>query len=166
MPRLLPPDGEHGWTPFIWLIYLSAYLIYPIWVASSPLVWAIDATGLVAFLVLYFRGFWVDGRRRLRVIAGLAVLGMAIAPFNPGSLTFFVYAAAFVGGAAARGWASVWIIGLTVIGVATAAGQTFLQGWRTPLERDLQVILVLAREVRPLRRRRDTLGALAWLAGR
>ena len=101
MPRLLPPDGEHGWTPFVWLIYLSAYLIFPIWVGSSPLVWAIDAAGLVAFLALYFRGYWVEGARRLPIIAGLAVLGVALAPFNPGSLTFFVYAAAFVGGAAA-----------------------------------------------------------------
>ena len=112
MPRLLPPDGEHGWTPFVWLIYLSAYLIFPIWVGSSPLVWAIDAAGLVAFLALYFRGYWVEGARRLPIIAGLAVLGAALAPFNPGSLTFFVYAAAFVGGAAAGRAAAAWIVGL------------------------------------------------------
>ena len=143
MPRLLPPDGEHGWTPFVWLIYLSAYLIFPIWVGSSALVWAIDAAGLVAFLALYFRGYWVDGARRLPIIAALAALGVALAPFNPGSLTFFVYAAAFVGGAAAGRVAAAWIVALTFAGVATAAGQAMLQGWRTPLEPMLGVTVVV-----------------------
>lgn len=143
MLRLLPPDGEHGWTPFVWLIYLSAYVIFPIWVGSSALVWVVDAVGLAAFLALYFRGFWVDGKPRLRIITGLSVLGMVMTPFNPGALTFFVYAAAFVGGAAAGGVAAARIVGLTVAGVATAAAQTLLQGWRTPLEPMLVITVVL-----------------------
>ena len=143
MPRLLPPDGEHGWTPFVWLIYLSAYLIFPIWVGSSALVWALDAAGLAVFLALYFRGFWVDGARRLPIIAGLAALGGSITPFNPGALTFFVYGAAFVGGAAAGRAAAAWIVGLTLAGIATAAGQALLQGWRTPLEPMLGVTVAL-----------------------
>ena len=143
MPRLLPPDGEHGWTPFVWLIYLSAYLIYPFWVGSRALVWAVDAVGLVAFLALYFRGFWVDGARRLPIIGGLAVLGAALAPINPGALTFFIYASAFIGGACAGRSAALWVIGLTVAGVSIAATLALVQGWRTPLEPMLIVSVIL-----------------------
>jgi two-component system sensor histidine kinase DesK len=143
MPRLLPPDGAHGWTPYVWLIYLSAYAIYPFWVGASALVWAADAAGLVAFLALYFRGYWVDGARRLPVIAGLAVLGAALAPVNPGALTFFIYAAAFIGGACAGRAATLWIIGLTVAGVGLAVLLAVVQGWRTPLEPMLIVSVIV-----------------------
>jgi two-component system sensor histidine kinase DesK len=143
MPRLLPPDGAHGWTQYVWLIYLSAYAIYPFWVGASALVWAADAAGLVAFLALYFRGYWVDGARRLPVIAGLAVLGAALAPVNPGALTFFIYAAAFIGGACAGRAATLWIIGLTVAGVGLAVLLAVVQGWRTPLEPMLIVSVIV-----------------------
>ena len=143
MPRLLPPDGEHGWTPFVWLIYLSAYVIYPFWVGASALVLAIDVVGMAAFLALYFRGFWVDGARRLPIIAGLAVLGAGLAPINPGALTFFIYAAAFIGGACAGRAAALWIVGLTISGVSIGAGLAVVQGWRTPLEPMLIVSVIL-----------------------
>ena len=143
MPRLLPPDGEHGWTPYVWLIYLSAYVIYPFWVGASALVWTVDAVGLVAFLALYFRGYWVDGARRLPIIAGLALLGGGLAPINPGALTFFIYAAAFIGGACAGKAAALWIGALTVAGVSLATTLALVQGWRTPLEPMLIVSVIL-----------------------
>jgi two-component system sensor histidine kinase DesK len=135
MIRVLPRDGEHGWTPFVWLIYLSAYVLYPFWIPSrAAWIGILDIAGLAAFLALYFRGYWVDGRERVPIIAGLAGLGLVLAPLNPGALAFFVYASAFIGGALRGRAAAVWVGGLTLVGVATALATYSLQGWKTYLE--------------------------------
>ena len=59
--RLLPESSPLGWTPFAWLVYLSFFLVYAIW-NNSPRDWLIDGPALALFLVLYFRGFWLEGR--------------------------------------------------------------------------------------------------------
>jgi two-component system sensor histidine kinase DesK len=141
--RLLPRDGEHGWTPFVWLIYLSAYVLHPFLVATAPWLWLGHAAGLVAFLALYFCGFWVDGRERLPIIAALGLLGLGVTPLNPGALAFFVYASAFVGGAATGRAAAVWIVGLTIVGVGTAITAYLVQGWRTILDPMLLISVAL-----------------------
>jgi two-component system sensor histidine kinase DesK len=53
--------------------------------------------GLVAFLALYFRGFWVSGNQLLVIIAAITLLGVLYWPRNPGAGSFFIYAAAFAG---------------------------------------------------------------------
>jgi two-component system sensor histidine kinase DesK len=141
--RLLPRDGEHGWTPFVWLIYLSAYVLHPILVRPWPWLWSVHAAGLGAFLILYFRGYWVDGRERVPIIAGLAVLGVVLTPLNPGALAFFVYASAFIGGAVTGRTAAAWIVGLTLAGLATAATVYLTYGWRTVLDPMLLVTVAL-----------------------
>jgi two-component system sensor histidine kinase DesK len=88
---------------------------------EPALSWALWATGLVAFLALYFRGYAVDGSGRVPVIVALGALGAALSPINPGALMFFTYATAFVGGAVRSSRAGIWIGALTLTGVATAA---------------------------------------------
>jgi two-component system sensor histidine kinase DesK len=87
---------------------------------STPMAWAVWAAGLAAFLVLYFRGYWVDGAKRVPVILGLAILGVVLTPMNPGAAMFFTYAAGFVGGAVSTRSAGLWIGGLTLAGVITS----------------------------------------------
>ena len=96
--RLLPENRELGWTPYAWLVYLAFYLAVPI-PYTSPRTYVLTALGLCAFLPLYFWGYWLPGRRRLWVVAGIAALGCLYATTNPGSSVFFVYAAAFIGDA-------------------------------------------------------------------
>ncbi|MGE0043645.1 MAG: sensor histidine kinase [Vicinamibacterales bacterium] len=123
--RLLPADSEHGWTPYLWLVYLAPYALFPYVTGAAPGGWLLQAAGLATFLPLYFRGYWVDGSARLPIILGIAALGVSLSWLNLGALSFFIYAAAFVGGArtgTAAGW---WIGGLTLAGVSAAA----LSGW-------------------------------------
>jgi two-component system sensor histidine kinase DesK len=120
--QLLPRDSEHGWTPYVWLMYLVLYAGYPFVARVHGLPLLLHLAGLVAFLVVYFRGYWVDGARRLPVIAALVVLGVGLSFVNPGAWMFFVYASAFVGGSRTGSAAGIWIGGITLIGVATAAG--------------------------------------------
>ena len=95
--RLLPADKGLGWTPYAWLVYLSFFLVYPLWARPSAAGWGLHAAVVFAFLLLYFRGFWLQGRRLLPIIVGIALLGAIAIPFNPGASCFFIYAAAFLG---------------------------------------------------------------------
>jgi two-component system sensor histidine kinase DesK len=95
--RLLPKHPELGWTPYVWLIYLGFYLMYPVLGKASAWEWTATAAGIVVFLVLYLRGYWEEGPRILWCAGGIALLGIAFAPLNPGSNVFFVYASGFLG---------------------------------------------------------------------
>jgi two-component system sensor histidine kinase DesK len=94
--RLLPDDPEIGWTPYAWLIYLTSFLAWPALRPASAREWALTVAGTVVFLVLYFWGHWLEGRKILWAAGGILLLGVLFAPWNPGAGTFFIYAASFV----------------------------------------------------------------------
>jgi two-component system sensor histidine kinase DesK len=95
--RLLPKDKEIGWTPYAWLVYLMFVPLYPFFSREgSPSRWMANCAGMAVFLVLYFWGYWLKGRKLLWVILAITLLGAGFAPFNPGASVYFVYAAAFL----------------------------------------------------------------------
>src|SRR5271166_4282112 len=94
--NLSPRDKAHGWAPYIWLAYLSFFLLDPILNHAGWKQWLLTAIGTVIFLVLYFGLFWLENSRALWHIAGMMILGLLFAPINSGASTFFVFAAAFV----------------------------------------------------------------------
>lgn len=95
--RLLPHDPEIGWTPYAWLIYLGFYVTYPFLRGASPLEWIFMSVGLIAFLVLYFWGYWLEGPRVLWAAGGILLLAVLLTPINLGATSFFIYSAAFIG---------------------------------------------------------------------
>jgi two-component system, NarL family, sensor histidine kinase DesK len=95
--RLLPRDQEIGWTPYVWLIYLAFFFLTPVLSRAGAGEWALTVLGAAVFLVLYFRGFWLRGRRLLPIVAAITLLGVLYTPTNWGAAAFFIYAAAFVG---------------------------------------------------------------------
>jgi two-component system sensor histidine kinase DesK len=120
----LPETHEDGWTPYVWLVYLALYVFYAVEDGTRDWRWLAHAAALAVFLALYFRGFWVDGARRLPIIVALMVLGIVMVPLNPGAATFFIYAAAFVGGARAGRAAAIWIGAIAIIGTTVTAFAT------------------------------------------
>src|SRR5277367_5569803 len=94
--RLLPPDKELGWTPYVWLVYLGFFFIQPVFGGATWTDWLATALASCAFLVLYFVSYWLPARKRLWVIAAITLLGVGFAPSNAGAAVFFVYAAAGV----------------------------------------------------------------------
>ncbi|HXW07868.1 MAG TPA: sensor histidine kinase [Vicinamibacterales bacterium] len=112
--RLLPASLPLGWTPYAWLAYLSFFVVWAA-VVNSPRDWLIDGPALVVFLVLYFRGFWVSGRRLVRISFGILALGLLLAPRNPGASSFVIYAAAFLGEAAPPRIAFRWLAVIVAI---------------------------------------------------
>jgi two-component system sensor histidine kinase DesK len=98
--RLLPPDPHLSWVPYAWLIYLAFYLAYPVFgFFATPSTWetVVAVAGLLVFLPLYFRGFWVAGPELLRIVAAITALAVVMMPINPGASCFFIYAGAFLG---------------------------------------------------------------------
>jgi two-component system, NarL family, sensor histidine kinase DesK len=91
--RLLPPNRELGWTPYVWLVYLGFFFVQPIVERANWKEWLATALGSCVFLVLYFVSYWLQGRRRLWANVAIALLGIGFAPVNAGSAVFIVYAA-------------------------------------------------------------------------
>ena len=123
--RLLPADGGLGWTPFAWLIYLSALAFEPIAVTRagrpSLWLWVLTLAGIAAFLPAYFHGYWVRGVRLMRVIAYIASLGLVLSPVNTGACVFFVYACSFAGRLDRTGYALRTIAVVTAVGLLLGA---------------------------------------------
>ncbi|HYH44552.1 MAG TPA: sensor histidine kinase [Thermoanaerobaculia bacterium] len=95
--RLLPDDPEIGWTPYAWLVYLTFPFGYLLFAPAPAAVWMATAGAAVAFLPIYFRGFWLHGRALIAPAAAIAAIGLLLAPVNPGASTFVIYAASFLG---------------------------------------------------------------------
>ena len=98
--RLLPKDRDHrnlGWTPYAWLVYSIPFLIntFDSRNASRGML-AANLLAYAVFLVLYFTGYWVYGRKLVAVITAMTLLGFLTTPFNPFGTSLFIYAAAMV----------------------------------------------------------------------
>jgi two-component system sensor histidine kinase DesK len=94
--RLLPDNKDLGWTPYAWLIYLTSVPFYGYAGGQRSLAfWVLTSLGMLAFLPLYFRGYWVKDKRLLWIIAAIALFGVVYSPTNAGSSVYFIYAASF-----------------------------------------------------------------------
>jgi two-component system sensor histidine kinase DesK len=118
--RLLPDNKDIGWTPYLWLVYLSSLPISAMLMKAGPMRWALTIAGMIAFLALYFWGWWISGRRLLWVIAGITLLAVLFAPINPGAISYFIYAGSFAGRAGEpKTAARILLAILAVIGVVS-----------------------------------------------
>ncbi|HEY2498355.1 MAG TPA: sensor histidine kinase [Candidatus Angelobacter sp.] len=116
--RLLPQNKDVGWTPYAWLIYLTSVPFYGYATQHTSLrFWTLTVLGMAVFLVLYFRGYWVEGKKLLWIIAAILLLGVVYAPSNPGASVYFIYAAAFVAFTGEAGFA-LRILPLIVVLIA------------------------------------------------
>ncbi len=128
--RLLPDDPEISWTPYAWLIYLTSFLVWPALRRASAAEWALTAAGTAVFLVLYFWGHWQEGRKILWAAGGILLLGVLLAPWNPGAATFFIYAASFVGDAGPPRFAwSLLAVLLAVLALETPLAHLSPYAW-------------------------------------
>jgi two-component system sensor histidine kinase DesK len=89
-------NREHGWAPFIWLVYSGFFFVQPVLDHVSRKQWALDVLGFVVFLALYFGLFILEKPSGILHIGGMVLLGLLFIPFNGGASTFFIFGAAFV----------------------------------------------------------------------
>ncbi|MEM7053261.1 MAG: sensor histidine kinase [Pseudomonadota bacterium] len=93
---LLPKEHSQGWTPYLWLIYLSFFFIDWFYRPTDLGFNLLAALTLTLFLILYFSAFRRQGVSALCHIIAILALGMAWAPFNTGASVLFIFAASFV----------------------------------------------------------------------
>ncbi|MBE1301945.1 MAG: hypothetical protein GJ680_18820 [Alteromonadaceae bacterium] len=93
--RLLPNDPEIGFLPYVWLVYLAMLFIGLNFTHTSAQIWLGTIASVVVFLILYFRGYWVSGHAIIKYMAAIAILGLGVATFNPGSSVYIIFACAF-----------------------------------------------------------------------
>jgi len=94
--RLLPSNKDVGWTPYAWLIFLSAFFVQPIVDHSSVGWWLAYIGGALVFLATYFRAHWVSGRQLIALAFVQLALGVGFSAVNPGAYVFFTYSASTI----------------------------------------------------------------------
>jgi two-component system sensor histidine kinase DesK len=124
--KLLPDDDDHGWFPYLTLIYFGFFFLDPILTHAGWQKWLATALGTFVFLILYFLFYWLKGVWQRLDLAGIVILGLGFAPFHSGAACFFIYAAALapfavetqaagfglLGGLAVLVTVEVWIVHL------------------------------------------------------
>jgi two-component system, NarL family, sensor histidine kinase DesK len=94
--RLSPLGKTQGWAQYIWLVYLVFFYIDPVLGHADWKKWSITIGATVVFLTLYLSLFLRERKKPLWYIAGMVLLGLAVAPTNAGAATFFIFASAFI----------------------------------------------------------------------
>jgi len=89
-------DKDHGWSPFLWIVYLGFFYPDPVLSHASAKIWALDIAAGVVFLIAYFGLFALQRPRALLHIGVMLLLGVLCMPINSGAGTFFIFAAAML----------------------------------------------------------------------
>ncbi len=94
---LLPQNREHGWAPYVWLVFLSFFFFRPVLDPhTTGRDWLVTLSATVVFLVIYFSVFWVGRPWNYLLIACMAVMGLGLARINEGSSVFMIFTASFL----------------------------------------------------------------------
>ena len=94
--RLLPNNREHGWAPYVWLVFLSFFYFQPILGHAGLKEWLITLSATVLFLAMYFGIFWVKPPLTYLLLGCMVAMGMVLAPLNPGASVFIIFASSFI----------------------------------------------------------------------
>lgn len=97
--RRLDAGERHAVHWFPWLM-----LVWSIWIFITPLIdpasfpqWrAPTFASFAVFLWLFWRAYYRDRRGMLACALGMATLGFAVTPLNPGAQGYLIYACAFI----------------------------------------------------------------------
>ena len=96
MPALLPKNREHGWAPYVWLVFLAFFLWGPIVNHADSREWTITIVATLAFLIMYFGIFWSKPPLSYILVAGMVAEGLTLANHNPGSSVFIILGSSFI----------------------------------------------------------------------
>jgi two-component system, NarL family, sensor histidine kinase DesK len=152
------PSRRDRWFASFWLIYLAFVFVEP-WMARQPLTSWLVATGTVAVFLPLYLGSWTSPRHpRLRYVfmMAMALLGLAVVPFNVGGSTYVIFSAAvagFVLGRPRYAIAYVLAIALILLGVTVLSREPF-EYWMA-LQPVIVVVIGLGNVVAAEERRRN-----------
>src|SRR5690242_1302594 len=111
---LVPKNRDHGWVPYVWLVFLGFFII-PGFLDPHTTTrdLTITAIATAVFLPLYFSVYWTRPPWNYVLIASIAGIGLGLGHINPGSAVFIIYAASFIPWALPKPrWAALCVAGL------------------------------------------------------
>ncbi len=133
---LVPNDRDHGWVPYVWLVFLAFFIVPPILDPhTTARDWQITIAATAVFLVLYFKLFWTGPPWNYALIGGMAAMGLGLGHINPGACVFIIYTASFIPWAIPKPrWAFVGVAGLiTALGVDAIFFHAPVSFWSTAM---------------------------------
>ncbi len=116
--RLLPNNRDHGWAPYVWLVFLVFFYVQPIMDHPSWRTLLIANATVAVFLVLYFSIFWVRPPLNYLLLLCMAAMGLGLAKVNPGSCVFIIFTASFIPWVTGRTKAALIALSALVTAVA------------------------------------------------
>lgn len=120
--RLLPKNRDHGWVPYIWLVFLAFFFFQPVLdphTTSRDWVIAIGATAV--FLILYFRMFWSCAPWNYILIAAMIGMGLGLGNLNQGASVFIILGSSFIAWAVRNAKWSAIAIGALIVALGIDA---------------------------------------------
>src|SRR5881394_1173500 len=133
---LLPKNREHGWAPYVWLIFMAFFFFQPVLDPHATTTeWIITVTASLAFLPIYFGVFWTKPPFTYLLLLLMVAMGVGFANYNVGSSVFIIFAASFipwVAGTSRRSMAALTLLVL-IIAVDAAIFHTQVGFWATSI---------------------------------
>jgi two-component system sensor histidine kinase DesK len=94
---LLPDNKDHGWAPYVWLVFLTFFFFQPVLNKhTTGKDWVVTISATLVFLVLYFAIFRVSKPWTYIVLVSMAAMGLGFANLNVGSSVFIIFTASFL----------------------------------------------------------------------
>jgi two-component system sensor histidine kinase DesK len=85
-----------GWETYAWLVYSLPFLVTSLVAPIKLWMKGVFLLEYAVFLALYFAGYFIRGPRILWIVAGIDLIGIAGTVWNPGAMSFFIFAASFI----------------------------------------------------------------------
>lgn len=110
---------DRGWTPYLFLIFLAFFYFQPILDHAGRTEWLITLGVTAIFFPIYLGIFYLKPPVTYFMLAAMAVLGLSLARYNPGSSVFIIFCACFIPWAiCSMKWAYIALFSLlAVIGI-------------------------------------------------
>ncbi len=121
MAGLLPKNRDHGWAPYVWLVFLSFFLFQPVLGHANAKEWVITGVASVVFVTLYFAIFWTRPPLSYVLLTAMAGMGIGLANFNQGSSVFIIFCSSFIPWIAGTTRRALAMLGLLILVLAIDA---------------------------------------------
>jgi two-component system sensor histidine kinase DesK len=94
---LIPKNRDHGWVPYVWLVFLAFFILNPILDPhTTSREWVITIVATAVFLVLYFRIFWTGPPWNYALIVAMIAMGLGLGHINQGASVFVILGSSFI----------------------------------------------------------------------
>src|SRR3954464_14586899 len=119
---LIPKNRDHGWVPYVWLVFLAFFILNPALAPhTSRREWLITIAATGIFLVLYFRVFWTGRPWNYALIVAMIAMGFGLGHMNEGASVFVILGSSFIAWAIQNSRKAFFALGALLLALAVDA---------------------------------------------